>query len=223
MIGYPFTWEKSKGTTDWVEECLDHGMASQSWLFIFSNSIVYSIEASESDHLPIFLDPRQLPRRNRHQRFRFENMWLREPECGVVVKNSWESLPGETIQDRIQICGHALAEWGRSLGRDFRLQISDCKNSMAHYRGKKDSSSSEEFVQSKQRYIILLDKKEAYWKQRAKQDWLAEGDTNTRFFYSMASARQRRNRITRLKDDFGKWHSIDNGVEELIVDYFETV
>ena len=48
---------------------LDHGMASQSWLSIFSNSIVYSIEASESDHLPIFLDPRQLPRRNRHQRF----------------------------------------------------------------------------------------------------------------------------------------------------------
>ena len=146
MIGYPFTWEKSKGTTDWVEECLDHGMASQSWLSIFSNSIVYSIEASESDHLPIFLDRRQLPRRNRHQRFRFENMWLREPECGVVVKNSWESLPGETIQDRIQICGHALAEWGRSLGRDFRLQISDCRNSMAYYRGKKDSSSSEEFV-----------------------------------------------------------------------------
>ena len=62
MIGYPFTWEKSKGTTDWVEECLDRGMASQSWLSIFSNSIVYSIEASESGHLPIFLDPRQLPR-----------------------------------------------------------------------------------------------------------------------------------------------------------------
>ena len=94
---------------------------------------------------------------------------------------------------------------------------------MAHYRGKKDSSSSEEFVKAKQRYIILLDKKEAFWKQRAKQHWLAEGDTNTRFFHSMASARQRRNRITRLKDDFGKWHSTDNGLEELIVDYFETL
>ena len=93
---------------------------------------------------------------------------------------------------------------------------------MAHYRGK-DSSSSEEFVKAKQRYIILLDKKEAFWKQRAKQHWLAEGDTNTRFFHSMASARQRRNRITRLNDDFGKWHSTDNGLEELIVDYFETL
>ena len=115
-------------------------------------------------------------------------MWLREPECGVVVKNSKESLPGETIQDRIQSCGQALAEWGRSLGQEFKLQISECKNSMAHYRGK-DSSSSEEFVKAKQRYIILLHKKEAYWKQRANQHWLAEGDTNTRFFHSMASAR----------------------------------
>ena len=48
------------------------------------------------------------------------------------------------------------------MGEIIRLQISDCKNSMAHYRGKKDSSSSEEFVKAKQRYVILLDKKESY-------------------------------------------------------------
>lgn len=47
-----------------------------------------SLEASCSDHLPIFVDPNPIVHNNRHKRFRFKNLWLRERECVEVIKNS---------------------------------------------------------------------------------------------------------------------------------------
>ena len=89
MVGYQFTWEKSRGSRDCVEERLDRAMATQSWILKFPNSIVYSVEAATSDHLPIFLDYRPQQQRRLPKRFRFENSWLHEDGCGEVVKTSW--------------------------------------------------------------------------------------------------------------------------------------
>ena len=46
MHGYFFTWEKSMGTSDWIQERLDRAMASFSWISHFPNSVVHSLEAS---------------------------------------------------------------------------------------------------------------------------------------------------------------------------------
>jgi len=44
----------------------------------------------------------------------------------------------------------------------------------------------------------LLAQEEAFWKQRSKVYWLKDGDTNSRFFHAMASAKRRRNNIMKL-------------------------
>lgn len=46
---------------------------------------------------------------------------------------------------------------------------------------------------------------ELYWKQRAKRYWLKEGDAKTSYFHNFAYARQRKNKILRLKDTRGNW------------------
>ena len=56
MQGYQFMWERSRGTQDWIEERLNRVMASYTGVVQFSNSKVYSVEALESDHMPIFMD-----------------------------------------------------------------------------------------------------------------------------------------------------------------------
>lgn len=74
MEGYKFTWERSWGTDNWVEERLDRAFATDNWLHQFYRAKVCSLEASGSDHLPILLDPYPCTLNYRYSRFRFENL-----------------------------------------------------------------------------------------------------------------------------------------------------
>ncbi|KAF7114898.1 hypothetical protein RHSIM_RhsimUnG0069600 [Rhododendron simsii] len=49
----------------------------------------------------------------------------------------------------------------------------------------------------------LLAQEELFWAQRAKQHWLALGDSNTKFFLSMTKARRARNHVWQLTSSFG--------------------
>ena len=88
MEGYQFTWERSRGTDNWVEERLDRVLATDLWISRFKEARVWSLESSTSDHLPIFMDPKPLAHSRTLKRFRFENIWLREANCAEVVRSS---------------------------------------------------------------------------------------------------------------------------------------
>lgn len=55
MEGYQFTWERFRGTVEWVEERLDRAFASNDWCHLFHKEKVWSLESTCSDHLPFFL------------------------------------------------------------------------------------------------------------------------------------------------------------------------
>ena len=132
MHGYFFTWEKSRGTSDWIQERLDRAMASSSWISHFPNSVVHSLKASGSNHLSIFLDNRTVRRRRRVARFRFENAWLHDGECEGIVQASWVGSMGHLISFRIRDCGMALGNWVKSPTRLFKSRVSAAKDKMAH-------------------------------------------------------------------------------------------
>ncbi|VFQ60129.1 unnamed protein product [Cuscuta campestris] len=50
-----------------------------------------------------------------------------------------------------------------------------------------------------------LEIEDSYWRQRAKQFWIKEGDRNTKYFHNFASHRKRKNRLVRLRDERGAW------------------
>lgn len=54
--GSEFTWERARGTTSWIQERLDQGMANYEWKNMFPRAELKVLEVSTSDHLPIFLD-----------------------------------------------------------------------------------------------------------------------------------------------------------------------
>ena len=147
-----------------MELRLDRVFASAEWLNRFARVNFMSLEASCSDHLPIFMDPNPIVHNNRHKRFRFENFWLREGECVEVIKNSWAASSGCSIQQKILRCGADLFQWGGYLARDLRKCISDCKCLMARLRGRRDQVGVDEFVEARNRYNALLHSHEVFWK-----------------------------------------------------------
>lgn len=79
LVGYPYTWERGRGTDKWVEIRLDRALVSKEWMKRFKDAKLSTLEVSTSDHCPIFLEPLIEKTIIRPHRFRFENAWLRDP------------------------------------------------------------------------------------------------------------------------------------------------
>lgn len=127
MEGYQFTWERFRGTTNWLEERLDRAFATANWFRLFPKARVTCLEASCSDHLLILLEPVPLVPTSRFKQFRFENMWLREPDCEEIVKDSWNDRGGCSIQDKISACGNELRRWGDHLPVTLKVAFLSAK------------------------------------------------------------------------------------------------
>ncbi|KAH9790374.1 reverse transcriptase domain-containing protein [Citrus sinensis] len=221
MIGYQFTWERGRGTVNWVEERLDRAFASSSWRDKFPNAQVQSIEADSSDHLPIFLDPiHNFHPASRVSRFRFENLWLREADCEQIVRCSWDDTTDLLIQQKLSVCGSKLMNWGGHMVRDFRSRLKEYKTRMRTLRGRRDTEGLMEFTEVRKRYNELLHSHGIFWKQRAKALWLKEGDLNSRYFHSLASTRKKKNSIVKLRNAQGVWCADSVEIDTLIGTYF---
>lgn len=110
---------------------------------------------------------------------------------------------GMGLLDEFCICTGRVSQWGRSLGRNFKVEIRDCHNKLDVLRHLDDEHSAIEFKNCTDRLARLLAQEEDFWRQRAKIYWLTEGDLNTKYFHSVATARRRRNVISALVDGAG--------------------
>ena len=69
----------------------------------------------------------------------------------------------------------------------------------------------------------LLAKEERLWRQRSQVDWLRVRDRNTRYFHCRATQRQRRNYVTRLKNQASQWTTTHDQVPPLFIEYYNSL
>ncbi|MCI20539.1 endonuclease/exonuclease/phosphatase family protein, partial [Trifolium medium] len=62
---------------------------------------------------------------------------------------------------------------------------------------------------------------EDYWKKISKAHWLKDRDSNTKFFHVVASARKKRNQITKLINNEGDMIQDHQGLCKAAKDYFD--
>lgn len=207
--GSQYTWEKARGKPDWTKEKLDRILVSDSWLDVFNGATTTSFEAPSSDHLPLALWPVAVDPRYKRKSFKFENIWVKEAQCRVIIQNSWNLTKGLPLTNRLEICSHEIWKWGKKRTRNFQSEIDNCKRRMSFLRDKSNRASILNFDLAQKQCLQLLNQQSLYWKQRAKAFWLKDGDTNSKFFHESVRRRRWNNNITKLKDDNGRW--IENG------------
>lgn len=184
-------------------------------------SKLYTMDGSPSDHSPIFLDPKVIDVPRRKKRFRFENAWLSEPLCLQIVKDNWDFNKDDSITHKVQQCGEQLEIWGREVTGCFSKTLKVCKAQMKQHRNGRDEHAIQSYNEAKNQLHLILDQREIFWRQRSKQLWLQSGDKNTRYFHSSCNTRRRTNRIHKLKNDNGDWLNWKQGLQPLIVNYFQ--
>jgi hypothetical protein len=201
LEGYPYTWIKSRGSPEVIEERLDRAMANTLWLTNYPGVKLVNLLSSHSDHSPILLQNAPIMLNGRNYSFRFENNWLKEEDINEVVMDAWSGEHGADVIRRTGNCAEKLKWWGRRKRMRFKQEVMECSEEMERLRGYLDPSNSRRYKEVQERHARLLVQEETYWRQRAKMHWLREGDLNTRFFHMSATSRQRKKKIVTLVNE----------------------
>ena len=81
----------------------------------------------------------------------------------------------------------------------MRKEIKDLKKRLDELRGDPlRVAPTHVELKTNERLIELYHREEIMWRQRARIDWLASGDQNTKFFHMRASLRRKKNMIKAL-------------------------
>ena len=66
-----------------------------------------------------------------------------------------------------------------------------------------------------------MDKEEIKWAQKARSNWIIQGDRNTKYFQNIMNQRRARNRITLLRREDGSNTNNIEEIEDLLVKHFK--
>lgn len=192
MAGYPFTWERGRGSGNWVEERLDRAVGSTNWCSMFNQFQVVNIGVVCSDHSTLLLDWNRSKLKNVKRSFRFENSWLLDKECDNIVSTAWRANNQCSFSERISLCGKELQVWGGTYFQSFRKRKEGYRRRMEALRTSHSPEACKEYRDTEKQLQILLTQEEVYWKQRAKQHWLKSGDSNMKFSIALSRLGRKR-------------------------------
>ncbi|KAI0496381.1 hypothetical protein KFK09_022697 [Dendrobium nobile] len=182
-----------------------------------------------SDHCPILLNLNSSsPKISKS--FKFENIWASYPASYSVVQNVWNrksvGSPSDILITKMRRTMNSLYFWSRSKHQNLEQLKDNLKKEILQLQEKEarnGSLSSEEICLLKFKIGELnstLARLSTWWKQRAKVNWINEGDQNSKFFHSFASAMRNANFIANIKDELGILVDKQNEIEEVQIKYF---
>lgn len=182
LTGGEFTWEKGKGSTDWVCERLDRAFATSLWWSMFPLGTLTVFHATVSDHDPIKLNLFNTAVTRKQFRFKFENIWLKEAAFHSEVAKFWQTLPPTHLLPKLISVSSFIAKWGRNFFHKFREKVIKQREIIDALKNREDDAGIQLYFVEKDKMHELLLHEETYWKQRVKVLWLEEGDSNSKIF-----------------------------------------
>ncbi|XP_073067166.1 uncharacterized protein [Primulina eburnea] len=114
-----------------------------------------------------------------------------------------------------------LKEWAGSRFSDLSRKIEALRKELDALMNPLKASSNERRINELENIIEkLVMQEEMHWKQRARTNWLVQGDGNTKFFHSFASQRKRSNHIKGLIDDNRQWVEAEKDIADVMLNFF---
>lgn len=179
-------------------------MATIDWVELFPSYQVEHLSHSFSNHFPILLNTlggRQNDQYYNATMFRFEAKWCLESSFEEMVKSWWKDAT-RSIPSRLESMGLYMLIWSKARSREVKRNRVDLKDRLSylHNQAILDAILAE-ITEVQLRLNLEAGKEELFWEQRARVNWLKNGDRNTSYFHKIAVQQQFRRRISTLEDE----------------------
>ncbi|KAH7845513.1 hypothetical protein Vadar_003022 [Vaccinium darrowii] len=224
--GYPFTWVNRRFGEGLIKERLDRVLVSSNWKIMYDQAIVRHLTTVGSDHAALLLDTAPALAHG-YRQFKFDSRWCTDPESYEVIKQGWQcSLRGSKMFEvfhKIKHCRKELRAWSKQKGFNARKKITEIQHQLELIKTGQCSGESELVRSLENELGTTWAQEETFWRQKARADWMANGDRNTSFFHAKVNKRRRRNRITGIHRSDGTWCEEPDGIAHEFVAYFQNI
>ncbi|KAK8657846.1 hypothetical protein V6N13_036065 [Hibiscus sabdariffa] len=186
--GARYTWKR--GT---LHQRLDRCLGSDAWWWLWPQSHVLHLNRVGSDHRPLLLETDPAAHSPQRSAFRYLAAWQEHQDFEPLLFRVW-SL-NDPIVRNISNFQAAVSVWNKeSFGHIGRRK----RTLMARINGIErvnEDSSVPQFQdleqELKSELSDVLKQEELLWFQRARTEWINDGDRNTKFYHRAAKARHR--------------------------------
>ncbi|XP_038990950.1 uncharacterized protein LOC120113971 [Hibiscus syriacus] len=152
---------------------LDRVLVNHSWAETFPSSEVEFQAPGESDHCPAFVWLHNEAAIAMPKPFKLFNFWVMHPSFLSIVRDSWQA---PATRNPTQLANLDATIVGNLVIDELKIE--------------------EELKAFKQMELL-------FYKQKAKADWIREGDQSTQFFYSMVASKRMNNTIRVFYSQYG--------------------
>ena len=204
----------------WVQCRLDRCFGNDEWFNLFPRSSVDYGDMWGSDHrhlvIGFVLEQRELNR----GRFYLDNRMFSKPGFEETIIEGWGAIDGPaSLMDRITNCRRSISRLRKSSDLNSHVRILRLKAAYEEEIAKLWPSRVV-MMGLKQQLAEAFRDEELFLRQKCREEWLREGDRNTKYFHNAVKGRKVKNRILMLLDEWGNEHFSEGSKGEIAVEYF---
>ncbi|XP_059306149.1 uncharacterized protein LOC132057525 [Lycium ferocissimum] len=213
--GNPFTWCNNRGAPDTIWKRLDRFLYNVEWFEKYGFNTVTHLARACSDHVPLLI----------------QFSVTEEPYFLEVVKEVWDEEcqgnPLWILHQKLKKTASRLSRWSRETFGNIHENPKKWESDIMALEQKLLEDNNEgnrtNLSRTKAGYIQYLKNQESILKQKARVNWLKEGDSNSAYFHKVIKDRRRRLCINKIQDEHLQWVEGTQRVAEAAVRYFQGV
>ncbi|KAL9232328.1 hypothetical protein vseg_007452 [Gypsophila vaccaria] len=229
--GAYYTWNNKKGPDTRVCSRIDRVLHNDEWLLQFPNSRARFLPEGLFDHCPcvISLEEDSLSGRGG---FKYFNMWGQSNQFKGIVAAVWQHpmyrLPVYQVVKKLKLLKQPLRQINRGQFADIKVLAQKAlvtlleKQTLIQHNPD-DSALIKDEIEAAAHYDMLSKGRTSFLAQKAKTQWVKEGDANTSYFHCCIKARRRQNRILEILDMEGGLCTEPEQINKAFEAYYLTI
>lgn len=223
--GHPWTWSNNWENGGEIRQRLDRALCNKGWNQLFDSAKCSHVETVGSDHSMLLLDTCPQQSRRKKNRFSFDKRWLQSEDIHQVIRGAWnQDCEGSRmfkITRKITQCRIALLKWNNTFQSNAKKKIMQMKKQLQRTRESFEKDNQGRMKELKHQLKTAYQEEELFLSQKARCNWLSEGDKNSKFFHAIVKGRRKKNTIQKIQRDNGTWTENDQEMGEEIAQYYD--
>ncbi|KAF7822209.1 ribonuclease H [Senna tora] len=219
-----FTWEGPKRLGQGkLYKRLDRVLCNQNWRTTFSDASSRCLTRINSDHHPLLVSMEEIGANTQNRPFRFENCWMQHEDFTAFFKQEWNQT--SDLNTKILKLQNSLKTWNKDVFGDIskkKKRLLNRINGIQVAIDKKLNPFLEDLGRKLAKELeMVLNQEEALWFQKARCQWIRDGDRNTRYYHTKTISHRRKNKILMLKDRDGNWTEDLDEIKKIIINFYK--